>query len=354
VSEIDEIYFPELVRRIWKQVKKDGAKLATMPEKYGDKLARLISKDNVYKFVCWIGWGGEALLVEMREQAGLKRRVAVKIAWPEFNAPGERVVVHGENPLKYKVTEKNSYFLRFRRGIIHQQQILEACSFENGSIPAIYYVSEKPLYFIMQYVSGTRLDAWVKNTGLAERVRQFEKILKFAYEIHSHTIFHRDLKPNNIIIRRSHPWLIDWTTAKSLDDDDDITLFKFSMGSQDYTAPEVLLDAGSADWRSDIFSLGKILEFMWTCERPTSTGDKLPGPLRLVYRKATHFERSKRYQLSSQFLEAFTEALRLIEIQEKPVYDIAELFKKLRYKGIDISSLAINLYKAIEEMTGEK
>ncbi len=77
---------------------------------------------------------------------------------------------------------------------------------------------------------------------------------------HSAGILHRDLKPGNILLNKDdRPYIIDWGMTMSLESDSDSASTKdvIIAGTPEYMPPEQ--SVGSADTRSDIFSLGAIL-----------------------------------------------------------------------------------------------
>ncbi len=77
--------------------------------------------------------------------------------------------------------------------------------------------------------------------------------------LHSHQIIHRDLKPSNIMITRNggNVKLIDF----GLSDTDWYAVFKNPAGTPDYISPEQMAGE-SVDCRTDIYSLGKIMQAM--------------------------------------------------------------------------------------------
>jgi serine/threonine protein kinase len=80
------------------------------------------------------------------------------------------------------------------------------------------------------------------------------------------------------------------------------------LGSWCYTAPEQFLNARSADQRSDIYGLGKILQETVTGELPF-TSEMPSSPLRPVAEKATAQRPDARYPTAEEFLAAVERAI---------------------------------------------
>ena len=85
--------------------------------------------------------------------------------------------------------------------------------------------------------------------------------------LHRHQIIHRDLKPGNIMITRNgrNVKLIDFGLA----DADWYATFKNPAGTKDFISPEQMAGE-SVDCRTDIYSLGKIMQAMGIYSRIAS------------------------------------------------------------------------------------
>lgn len=127
---------------------------------------------------------------------------------------------------------------------------------------------------VMEYINGRTL---------AEIIQSKEKIaypLKFLWQmlngmeyLSRHQIVHRDIKPDNIMITNngSNVKIVDFGLA----DKDNFAYYKQTVGVSIYMAPELLNEGAVPDCRSDIYSLGKVLEILsikpfirWKCLRP--------------------------------------------------------------------------------------
>ncbi len=135
---------------------------------------------------------------------------------------------------------------------------------------------EKP-YIVMELVFGRPLKELVQSVPLApDEVAAIGSRVAFAvHDLHLQHVIHLDLKPSNIILRddaggggSSEAVLIDFGLSRH-DQLPDLVAEEFdgAIGTGAYVAPEQTLGDRS-DPRSDIFSLGVILYFLATGERP--------------------------------------------------------------------------------------
>lgn len=133
-------------------------------------------------------------------------------------------------------------------------------------------------YYAMKFVQGVRLDRYAAaKPPLADLLRVFMKICEPVAFAHAQGVIHRDLKPENIIIGQFGEVLVlDWGIAKRESD----LRNHFRAGTRGYMAPECAIDP-----LADVFSLGRILEFL-------TSG---PKPLTAILKKASAPEPSKRY-----------------------------------------------------------
>ena len=115
---------------------------------------------------------------------------------------------------------------------------------------------------VMEYVDGETLEAAVKGGNMTEdKVRKIASQLLDAMEyMHAKQIVHRDIKPSNIMLthRGGDVKLIDF----GLSDSETFCVLKIPAGTIGYMAPEQLQPGAKSDPCADIYSFGKVLEYM--------------------------------------------------------------------------------------------
>ncbi len=138
-------------------------------------------------------------------------------------------------------------------------------------------------YIVMDYVEGEPLSDLIAGTPLSsERVAAIGfGVARALAAAHVLGIFHRDVKPANIIIDgQGVPHLMDFGLARELDEDDPgITAPGILVGTAQYVAPEQAR-YGTASPAADLYSLGAVLYHALTGEPPFAGGNALDVALR--------------------------------------------------------------------------
>jgi serine/threonine protein kinase len=136
----------------------------------------------------------------------------------------------------------------------------------------------------MEFVEGKSLAEHIEEQGaLSEK-----QVLDWAQELldaliycHAQGIIHRDVKPQNVIIRPDgHAVLVDFGLVKLWDPDDPRTQTAMrGMGTPEYAPPEQYdVATGHTDVRSDIYSLGATLYHALTDQAPPTATQRLVNP----------------------------------------------------------------------------
>jgi serine/threonine-protein kinase len=138
-------------------------------------------------------------------------------------------------------------------------------------------------YIVMDYVEGDSLAEVIAQGPLSsERVAAVGfGIARALAAAHALGIFHRDVKPANVIMDpQGIPHLMDFGLARELDDDDPgVTAPGLLVGTAQYVAPEQAR-YGTASPAADLYSLGAVLYHALTGEPPFSGGNALDVALR--------------------------------------------------------------------------
>ena len=141
-----------------------------------------------------------------------------------------------------------------------QREALAASSLTHPNIVEMYDVGEdKGAYFIvMEYVEGKTLKQLIKKRGtltISEAIDIMLQITDGISSAHDAYIIHRDIKPQNIMIKDDGQVKItDFGIAMALNSTQ-LTQTNSVMGSVHYLPPEQALGKG-ATIRSDIYSMG--------------------------------------------------------------------------------------------------
>jgi len=198
---------------------------------------------------------------------------------------------------------------RFRREL----RLLEGLEHSNViSVLGQGETAEEVIWYAMPLAQGSLGDGLPELTGKLAMILDVMRHVSagLAY-IHTQGIFHRDLKPGNVLRSQAGSWAIsDFGLAVEVERNTTVltSTMRAGLGSWWYTAPEQWANARSADHRSDIYSLGKVLQEMVTGEPPVNN-EMPPGPLRPIVERATANKPNQRYPSVEELLAAVEVAI---------------------------------------------
>lgn len=161
---------------------------------------------------------------------------------------------------------------RFER----EAAMLEKLGENHQQIPRLYaYFSENQhFYLVQEWIEGKTLDAVVEQGSLEEDrvVSMVTSLLKVLDFIHSHGVIHRDIKPDNVILRTQsqQPVLIDFgamrETMGTVFNSRNHPTSSIVIGTPGYMSSEQA--AGRPIPSSDLYSLGLMAIYMLTGKTP--------------------------------------------------------------------------------------
>jgi serine/threonine protein kinase, bacterial len=267
-----------------------------------------------YRILQTLGAGGfgETFLAEDTHMPS-QRRCVVKKLRPTQNDPALEKIIQE----------------RFQR----EAAILESLSGGSRQIPSLYayFYSEtdRQYYIVQEWIDGDTLSALVGKQGVLDegRVRRIlTDILPVFSYIHSRSIVHRDIKPDNIILRHSDnlPVLIDFGAVReamgTVINSQGKPTQSIVIGTPGYMPSEQSI--GRPVYSSDLYSLGLTAIYLLTGKNPTDLPTD-PSSAEIIWRnqapqisssfaqildKSISYHHRDRYQTAAEFLGALSEA----------------------------------------------
>ena len=151
-----------------------------------------------------------------------------------------------------------------------------------------------------EYVQGDTLAELLTGARLTEReARQVTmQLCQALHVLHSMGAVHRDVKPENVILRGSDAVLIDFDAARIYKDESESDTQV--LGTTGFAAPEQY-GIFQSDERADIFSLGVLLNIMLTGKHPSR--EMAAGKMGRIVRKCTMSAPEQRYQSARALME---------------------------------------------------
>ncbi|QIE43479.1 serine/threonine protein kinase (plasmid) [Rhodobacteraceae bacterium SC52] len=218
--------------------------------------------NNTYRIEATLGRGGTSEVYQARSEIS-GNRVALKVLRAEFS--------QDEGFLNLMTREEDIREIRHDAIVryYHNQRN------DNGDV-----------FLVMDFVDGPGLDKKLKQGGMnaTDLLIVAERVAEGLKAAHSKLIVHRDLSPDNIILRNGNPAeavIIDFGIAKDTNPGAETIVGNEFAGKYAYAAPEQL--SGNSDARSDIYSLGALLLATFRGKAP----DMGNNPLEVIEKKGT-------------------------------------------------------------------
>ncbi len=179
-------------------------------------------------------------------------------------------------PKVLKILKKASFQPQFEREIKTLQHL------QHVGVPAIaldgdfvFEIGDRKLYcLVMEKIQGKNLDVWLQENGSIDQAQAIDwmrQLVAVLGKLHSESLFHRDIKLSNIMLRPSGQLaLIDFGTVRPMSG----TYFAKISGQRDitsvvspgYTPLEQI--NGKAVPQSDFYALGRSLVYLLTGQHP--------------------------------------------------------------------------------------
>lgn len=245
------------------------------------------------------------------EDTLLNRSVAVKLLHPNF-------------------ASDDAFVARFRR------EAQAAANLSHPNIVAIYdWGQDEDTYFmVMELIKGRTLREIVKSEGALLPRRSAEIAAETASALsvaHQHGVYHRDIKPGNIMIAEDGSVKVtDFGIARALDDSEELTRTGAVIGTATYFSPEQAQGL-PADDRSDVYSLGIVL-YELIAGKPPFSGE---SPIAVAYQHVSEMAPPAESVNPDVPRELAAIAEHAIEKKPESRYQTAEEFRSdlLRYLG---------------------
>ncbi len=196
-----------------------------------------------YKILEKLGEGGMGIVYKAHDTR-LERDVALKFLPANLSASGE----------------EQARFL---------QEAKAAGTLDHPNICTIYSIEEHEgqIFIAMQYIDGQLLRDRIKGMSQKQAIEIGIQIADGLAAAHEKGIVHRDIKPDNIMVRKDGiVQIMDFGLAK-LRGVTRLTKEGSTVGTAGYMSPEQVQGL-DADHRSDIFSLGCVLYELLTGSQP--------------------------------------------------------------------------------------
>ena len=202
--------------------------------------------------------------------------------------------------IQHKVTGRRFILRRFTGNPEVYRKLLE---YTCPNLPTVYEVASEgeENLIIEEFIEGDTLGFLLKGAPFSqeETRRIVRQVCQGLWVLHSIGAVHRDVKPENIILRGDQAVLIDFDAARfhKLEAESDTQI----LGTTGFAAPEQY-GMSQSDPRADIYAVGILINVMRTGEHPSR--HLVEGKMGRVVGRCTHVNPQRRYKNVLRLMEA--------------------------------------------------
>ena len=236
-----------------------------------------------YRIEDVLGQGGFGITY-LATQVSLNRRVAIK----ELFIGGEGQAINDRRGNQVVVTNSANQQSFIQQKEKFKKEALRLAQLNHPNLVKVHEFFEEngTAYFVMDYIVGESLRTKLNREGrLSESLvlNYMRQILPALEAAHKQSIWHLDIKPENIVVDKSdHAYLIDFGASKHIDKNSTLTTSLALAYTKGYCPPELSdLSYGSQDdlvqalkeigpW-TDIYALGATIYNLLTDSIPPSS-----------------------------------------------------------------------------------
>lgn len=208
-------------------------------------------------------------------------------------------------------------------------------------------------YFVMEYVQGQDLEAYVKQKGPLPPARTCQIVFQIASaleEAHKQNLVHRDIKPSNILLTANdQAILLDFGLAMHFRSR--MTIPGTILGTIDFMAPEQARDSSSVDIRADIYSLGATFFWCLTGKQPFPVLESVTEDLIARMTQAAPSVRKLRPELAPE-LDAVVTCMMALKPEDR--YPTPQTVTRVLLRFIERDSLVHHARETIQQLVPGK
>ncbi len=318
-------------------------------------------RNNTYRIIRVLGQGGFGITYLAFDES-LERYVAIKEFFPQGYCNRDEYTSH----VTTAITSAADLVVKLRNKFLKEARNI--AKFVHPGIIKIFTAFEEnnTAYYVMEYIEGGSLDDLIKSTGPLNKAVAIDYINRIGHAldyIHSYRMNHLDIKPANIMLRKSdgQPILIDFGVSKQYDYTGHQTSTTPVGLSHGYSPFEQYQAGGINEFSpaTDLYSLAATLYYLLTATHPPQAALLLDRELefpngfdptvRNAIKKAMAPARKDRYPDVTTFLRAL-HGQQAVLTDDTTITNLSRQGKQVSYQKHQRQNVAPN----IDPLTSEQ